>query len=453
MEGLSKGRWAPYSRFLQHRVECPSGVAADQMPNFPTQIGGDINVGLIAFVDLGTAGVIAGLAFLTIIAAVAIGGLIFGMLTPGRESATTRTGRARGWSDNATRDQCAILIATKNGDQTLTSTIGYAAANGVPVYVLSDGSDDRTVEVARATGAEVVDYIVNRGKPTTLHAGCSDLDLLDRYQYLTIIDDDTHLEPDFVDRSLEYFDGETSIVVGRTCTLWPRSLRWNAFVAYRAFAYWFYQLTIRTPQSWANALNCISGSNSTYRTDVLREVLVETTPYIVDDTYWVLETHRRKLGRIRYGPNAWAWIQDPTTIKDFYKQNLRWLWGTNQGIVGHRIGSSLVSGKPTVFEILYTILIAHWVTYLLGLPFLIYLAIAQGPAVALYLVLARWFLFYIFLMVASVQMRHYHLLLFAPALIVLDLLFRFIWIHSVVKTIQQPTVESCKWDSPARVAS
>ena len=55
---------------------------------------------------------------------------------------------------------------------------------------------------------------------------------------------------------------------------------------------------------------CISGSNSTYRTEVLREVLVADTPYIVDDTYWVLETHRRKLGRIRYGPRAWAWIQE-----------------------------------------------------------------------------------------------------------------------------------------------
>ena len=404
-------------------------------------------------IDIGSAGLVVVLVILTLVVGVAVGGLVYGLFTPGRVSAAAKAGRKRGWLDQARLDECAILIATRNGSKTLRSTIEHAGANQVPVYVLSDGSDDDTVEVARAAGADVVDYHINRGKPATLHAGSADLDLLDRYRYLTIIDDDTHLEPDFVERSLEYFDTETAIVVGRTCTLWPRSLRWNVLVAYRAFAYWFYQLTVRTPQSWANALNCISGSNSTYRTDVLKEVLVDTTPYIVDDTFWVLETHRLRLGRIRYGPNAWAWIQDPTNVKDFYKQNLRWLWGTNQGIIGHRIGASIMHGRPTVFEVLYALLIAHWVTYLLGLPILVFVALTQGIAITLYLILGRWVVFYLMLIIASIRLRHFHLILFAPALIVVDLLFRFVWIHAVVKTVRQPTVEACKWDSPARVAS
>ena len=382
------------------------------------------------------------------IVAAAVAGFIHGYRTPERQRGRIQDRRAE-----PSLNDCAILVATKDGSRTLATTVEYAKANGVPVYILSDGSDDDTVAVARAAGAEVVDYTINRGKPATLHAGCGDLDLLDRYRFLTIIDDDTHLEPDFVERSLEYFDADTAIVVGRTCTLWPRSLRWNPLVAYRAFAYWFYQLTIRTPQSWVNALNCISGSNSTYRTDVLRKVLVETTPYIVDDTYWVLETHRLRLGRIRYGRRAWAWIQDPTTIRDFYKQNLRWLWGTNQGIVGHKVGAGILRGRTSVFETLYAVLIAHWVTYLLALPMLIALAVVQGPTIVVALVLGRWLVFYALLMAASIQLRHFHLVLFAPALILLDLLFRVIWIHAVVKTIRQPTVTACVWDSPARVAS
>ncbi len=385
-------------------------------------------------------------------AIVAAAGFVYGLLTPHRV-ARRSPAKPRPPRPAPSINDCAILIATKNGAGTLATTIEHARANGIPVYVLSDGSDDNTVTVARAAGADVVDYAVNRGKPATLHAGCGDLDLLDRYRFLTIIDDDTHLEPDFVERSLEYFDDETAIVVGRTCTLWPRSLRWNPFVAYRAFAYWYYQLTIRTPQSWVNALNCISGSNSTYRTEVLREVLVETTPYIVDDTYWVLETHRLGLGRIRYGKRAWAWIQDPTTVRDFYKQNLRWLWGTNQGIVGHRVGAGLLRGRTSVFEALYALLIAHWVTYLLGLPLLVLLLVLKGPLVVGVLVLTRWLVFYFMLTVAAVQLRHLHLVLFAPVLILVDLLFRAIWIHAVVKTVRQPTVAACVWDSPARVAS
>jgi len=402
--------------------------------------------GLLGTVGLATLGLLLGS-----IVIVAVVTFIYGLLTP--EKAGSNGVRPIDAHGGPNLFDCAILIATKNGAKTLRSTIESAAANEVPVYVLSDGSDDDTVAVARQAGADVIDYPTNRGKPTTLHAGCGDLDLLDHYEFLTIIDDDTHLEPDFVQRSLEYFDPDTAIVVGRTCTLWPRSLRWNPFVAYRAFAYWFYQLTIRTPQSWVNALNCISGSNSTYRTSVLRQVLVETTPYIVDDTYWVLETHRLKLGRIRYGPRAWAWIQDPTTIADFYQQNLRWLWGTNQGIVGHRIGRPLLTGRPTVFDTLYALLITHWVTYLLGIPFLVYLAFTQGPLVVAVLLTTRWLAFYLLLAVASAQLRHFHLILFAPVLVAIDLVFRVIWIHAVIKTLRQPTVEACKWDSPARVAS
>ncbi|MDH3296400.1 MAG: hypothetical protein OER95_18925, partial [Acidimicrobiia bacterium] len=77
----------------------------------------------------------------------------------------------------------------------------------------------------------------------------------------------------------------------------------------------------------------------------------------------------------------------------------------------------------------------------------------QGIAITLYLILGRWVVFYLMLIIASIRLRHFHLILFAPALIVVDLLFRFVWIHAVVKTVRQPTVEACKWDSPARVAS
>jgi hypothetical protein len=47
------------------------------------------------------------------------------------------------------------------------------------------------------------------------------------------------------------------------------------------------------------------------------------TPYVVDDTYWVLEAHRRNLGRIVYCPATSARIQEPTTVRSWYKQNLR----------------------------------------------------------------------------------------------------------------------------------
>jgi hypothetical protein len=113
----------------------------------------------------------------------------------------------------------------------------------------------------------------------------------------------------------------------------------------------------------------------------------------------------------------------------------------------------LLTGRPTVFDTLYALLITHWVTYLLGIPFLVYLAFTQGPLVVAVLLTTRWLAFYLLLAVASAQLRHFHLILFAPVLVAIDLVFRVIWIHAVIKTLRQPTVEACKWDSPARVAS
>lgn len=419
----------------------------------PTGVGRGEEIRVIEelVATLGNIGLLLLIALLVLLAVTVIGSFLYGLVTPAPK-VDDGTGAADVGPAPSLYD-CAILIASKNGSATLATTIAHAVANLVPVYLLSDGSDDDTVDIARRAGADVVEYRTNRGKPATLHAGAADLDLLQRYRFLTIIDDDTHLEPDFVERSLEYFDDDVAIVVGRTCTLWPDEHRWNPLIAYRAFAYWLYQLTVRTPQSWANALNCISGSNSTYRTSVLAEVLVARTPYIVDDTYWVLETHRRKLGRIRYGSRAWAWIQDPTTIGDFYKQNLRWLWGTNQGIVGHRIGSGILRRRPSIFEILYAVLIAHWVFYLAGLPFLLYLIATQGLRFVLVLVATRWVFFYASLALGAVRLRHYRLILFAPAFVLVDLLYRFIWCHAIVKTVRRPTVDACVWDSPTRLAS
>ncbi len=397
---------------------------------------------------IGDVGLVVVVVLFGLLVMTAVVSFIYGLMTPNRGQECSEPIQEQPWLDD-----CAIVIASKNGAGTLRTTIEHALTNRVPVYLLSDGSDDDTVEIARSAGAAVVAYEVNKGKPATLFSGTNDLDLLDHYRYLTIIDDDTQLESDFVERSLEYFTPDVAIVVGRTCTLWPEEHRWNALIAYRAFAYWIYQLTVRTPQSWANALNCISGSNSTYRASVLKQVLVPETPYIVDDTYWVLETHRRRLGKICYGKNAWAWIQDPTTLRDFYKQNLRWLWGTSQGIVGHRIGAGILNKRPSIFEVLYVVLIGHWLFYLAGLPILGYLLVSQGAIFVLTLIATRWLFFYASLAIAAIRLRHFRLVLFAPAFVAIDLLYRAIWCHAVIKTIRQPTVEACVWDSPTRVAT
>jgi poly-beta-1,6-N-acetyl-D-glucosamine synthase len=370
----------------------------------------------------------------------------------------------------------AVLIASKDGAATIADTVRSAACQ-CDVYVVSDGSTDDTAVVAREAGAHVLDLDVNVGKPAAIYKAVHDLGLLERYELLSILDDDTVIGPDFVDRCRERLvhdrrqqqlpveterrrgdrrlehrpvpterrAGGAVIVVGKTITNWTDDLKWNPWIAARAYSYWRYQVTVRRGQDAFNALNCISGSNSMYRSTVLGQVLVEQTPYIVDDTYWVLEVQRRKLGRVRYAPEAEAFIQDPTNGREWYKQNLRWLWGTCQGIVGHRVGR-----VRSWFDFWYVSLIFDWILYALLWPVLIVTALVAGWIAPL--TLATWIgLGYaLWGVAAAIALKKPRLVLFIPFIFLFDWLYRINFLHAAFKTARQPTVTSCKWESPTR---
>lgn len=342
-------------------------------------------------------------------------------------------------------EQVAILIACRNGAATIGAAVAAARATGSPVFVISDASTDDTAQRARAAGAWVLDLPRNVGKPAALHAGYVHFALGTRYRAVAILDDDVLVEPDFVTAALARLHAQEVIVVGHNVTWWPADRRWNPWLAKRAYSYWSYQLLIRRIQSRFNVMNCISGSNSVYRTELLDVLLPQQPPYIVDDTYWVLETHRRRLGRVVYAPRAVAHLQDPTNLRDWYRQNLRWLWGTFQGIIGHRVGRR--AGR---FDYAYLLLMAHWLLYVLGAPLTLWLLATAGPGIwfgLLFLLAGHG----IWVTLAAWRLRRPQLPLFIPFIILADLLYRVIFVHALIKAVRQPTVERCVWDSPVRL--
>ena len=339
----------------------------------------------------------------------------------------------------------AILIASKNGEKTIGRTIRAARATGRHVYVVSDGSTDNTAEEAARAGAVVLPLAQNVGKPSALYAAYCHFALRARYDAIAILDDDVTIAPDFVVHAIAAMSGDVAITVGRNITEWPESRRWNAWLAVRAYSYWCYQLTLRSVQSAFNVMNCISGSNSLYRVEVLNQVLTGKTPYIVDDTFWTLETHRLQLGKILYAPQATALIQDPTTFHDWYKQNLRWMWGTFQGILGHQIGAQF-----TRFQVAYAILIAEWLMYIAGAPMIVWLVGRAGLhnlPLELVLLVAGYTPWVV---AGAIALKRPRLILFIPAIMAADMLFRVVMVHALVKAFRQRTVRSCVWESPKR---
>lgn len=337
-----------------------------------------------------------------------------------------------------------MLIATRNGADTLASTIASAAGQA-DVYVVSDGSTDDTARIAEQSGAKVLALSVNIGKPAALYRANRHFGLTTDYRAVAVLDDDTVIGPEFIRHCLAGLTDRVAIVVGRTITNWTREHRWNPWLGVRAYSYWKYQLLVRRGQSALNVMNCVSGSNSLYRSSVLEQVLVEDTPYIVDDTYWTLETHRRGLGRIVYAPKATALICDPLTGRDWYKQNLRWLWGTMQGIRGHRIGT-----KRTMFDFMYILMMLDWFLYVVVWPFWIAAIFWVGRdhwPVLLAVYLAGYL---VWTSIAAIALRRWRLVLLTPFVLVFDWLYRVNFAHALVKALRQPRVTSCRWESPSR---
>ncbi len=380
-------------------------------------------------------------------ASMLLGALLLLLLTRlTRRSASKAAKRSTAVDDAAEhgkRPSC-ILISSRNGGAQLASTVSAVRAQ-CPVYVVSDASTDDTATLARQAGAEVLELTENVGKPAAIAKALNHFAIPDRFETVAVIDDDTRLAPNFISQCLRRMTAGVSIVVGKTMSDWTPAVRWNPWVAARAFGYWKYQIFIRRGQSALNVMNCISGSNSLYRSALLAQVASENTPYIVDDTFWTLETHRRRLGRIVYAPRAVAWVQDPTTLRDWYRQNLRWLWGTMQGIAGHKIGR-----RATVFDVAYLGVILDWVLYVALWPaLLVFGALGTGtnPVHLLAIYVAGYFAW---AAIGAVFLREWRLIPLAPALLAVDWLMRVNFMHALVKAIRQPTSESCRWVSPAR---
>lgn len=337
----------------------------------------------------------------------------------------------------------AVLISSKDGAATVGATVRSAVAQA-DVYLVSDGSTDSTARIAREAGAHVLDLEQNVGKPAAIHRALNELELTRRYDAIAILDDDTTIAPDFIQKALRRLTDGVAIVVGRTITRWQHDHRWNVWLGSRAYSYWRYQATIRRGQSAFGVMNCISGSNSLFRSSLLDQIVVADTPYIVDDTYWTLETQRRKLGRIVYAPDANAWICDPLTLRDWYRQNLRWIWGMYQGIHGHRIGR-----RASLFDAVFVLMILDWIAYVFGLPLLIILTIALGWF-SLHFILVYFVGYLAWIGLAAIATRKWRLLVMMPAIIIIDVIYRFTFVHALVKTIRHPRVNSCRWVSPAR---
>jgi hypothetical protein len=132
-------------------------------------------------------------------------------------------------------------------------------------------------------------------------------------------------------------------------------------------------------------------------------------------------------------------------MRAWYRQNVRWLWGTFQGIRGHRCGR-----ERTRFDLLYLLQMADWLLFVLGGPAMVAL-VALGIWWNPWLIVAGTAIgYFAWTIPAAVALRKWRLIPLTPLLVAVDWFYRAVLVHAFVKTLRQPVVASCTWESPPR---
>jgi len=279
------------------------------------------------------------------------------------------------------RSDLAVLIAAHNEEPVITGSINSVTPllGHDRVYVVSDASTDRTVDIARSTGVSVLALRRNRGKAGALCAGLRRFDLLDRYGAVMFLDADSAADTRYFDEALLMLaEPDVAAVAGYVRVVWePGNLpvMGRLILGHRNRLYTLTQVLQKYGQTWRRASLCyiIPGFASIYRAEALDQIDIDPRGLVIEDFNMTFEVHRKHLGRIALSPQAVAYSQDPHTLGDYVSQVRRWNLGFWQTVRRHGVwfGWFWVAMGLFIIEMITSsvlFLMVPWIVLLLALP-------------------------------------------------------------------------------------
>lgn len=235
------------------------------------------------------------------------------------------------------RRKLVLLLPAHDEELIIATTIQSAMSAGLDkqdIFVVDDASTDKTPKIARKLlGRKQVLTVEHSGKGLAVSKAIKHFKFEERYVWLHVADADSIFCPNYFRIYKRHLNAKKyAVAVG-----FVQSLRGNWISNYRAFCYTYGQHIYRRLQSYLGMISVFPGPITCFKTDILKD-LDMTAKGLTEDFDLTLQVHRKKLGKIRFIPQAVNYTQDPQTLHDFIKQNQRWQRGFFQGVVKHKIG-------------------------------------------------------------------------------------------------------------------
>jgi cellulose synthase/poly-beta-1,6-N-acetylglucosamine synthase-like glycosyltransferase len=235
------------------------------------------------------------------------------------------------------RSNVAFIIPAWNEERVIAHTIESLMkfADKHDIYVVDDGSVDRTSEIAMTKLDNVLTLHQNVGKANAMNTVINFYNLPARYDYIIPMDGDSIITKDFIDNTVGILESdeneEIACVVGKVM---GSSKSW--VTTFRLWEYEVAQTIHKTAQSYENAVIVCPGCATVYRSRVFENIKVPTGT-LTEDMDMTFLIHRKNLGKIVYTSKAQIITQDPLTLKDLLKQIDRWYTGFWQCIIKNNI--------------------------------------------------------------------------------------------------------------------
>ncbi len=213
---------------------------------------------------------------------------------------------------------------------TVRSMVASTYRGRLEIIIVDDGSADDTAAIAAGLGIPYVRVIrqANTGKPGALMRGIAEA----RSEVLILVDGDTIFQPDTVGRLIAPLtDPHVGAVSGNTKVGNRRGLLggWQHLEYVMGFN------LDRRLFDMLGTIPTVPGAIGAFRRAALAEVGGIPTDTLAEDTDLTMALCRSRW-RVVYEPDAIAWTEAPSTLRQFWRQRYRWSYGTMQAMWKHR---------------------------------------------------------------------------------------------------------------------